>query len=514
MNLRMHRSLLRTWRICARLSFWLAASWSPLIFAQSSKTLPLCRAVQLEPFLDDDNCGMGRCDQSVDFRNVSATTCTLPEDTSVRAVNRRGAVIKVEHPRAEDGPVVLRPGDFGEYVSETYTGGEDAFPNPPPFADTYLFRFSADDPGVLRVPGAQALDQGAQSTFDKNPPDLSKFPRQTSGKFTFSVLPWPIMEPDPHRVFDLYSNPSIGVHVSLKNQRASASLGWNACHIITVASEVRPANRDEPAAVPEESGYPCDWNGDLSHGAIAAGATVAMEVEAKLPRVCHLARYKVSVSLAYGPARFGALDLYTDELQPDCDDSRTIPSPVPKLVIPPDLKLLEPLHYGLPVDGIRLGLEIPARFADSRGVGTLFPGDPIIASVWVDNGRDTPLHLAGAHGFHLKIRSFTTPSEPRNRRPGYRNPPPVELAPRVGSNDTGPIDITIPPHSKLLVAQIDLGARYDFPAGPIGFQRSVFLYPDSLPGEDAKWNWDNDQNNAYALKTVAAFHVEPSDSEK
>jgi hypothetical protein len=48
----------------------------------------------------------------------------------------------------------------------------------------------------------------------------------------------------------------------------------------------------------------------------------------------------------------------------------------------------------------------------------------------------------------------------------------------------------------------------------VGFQQSVFLYPNSLQGEAAKWNWENDQENSYALKTVAAFHVESHDPEK
>ena len=356
------------------------------------------------------------------------------------------------------------------------------------------------------------------AVFNKdNPPhDLSKYPRQTSGDFALSAFPWPQTDPDPHRVFDLYRNPFVELHVSVTNLGALASAGWNACHVIIEAGEVRHAigpAPNPPAHVSKRSVYPCDWNGDLSHGAIAAGATVAFEVEAKLPEVCHLPRYKVSVGLENAPVKFASLDLFTDELQPDCDDSRTVSSSPPGLVIPPDLKLLEPLRYGLPVDGIRLGMEIPARFADSQGIGTIFPGDPIIASVWVGNGRDTSLHLAGPHGFHLRIRSYTIALGAR-RVAGFRNPAPVELTPRVGSNDTGPIDVTIPPHTKLCVAQIDLGAQYDFPVGPVGFQQSVFLYPNSLQGEAARWNWENDQENSYALKTVAAFHVESHDPEK
>src|SRR5664279_4176496 len=145
MKLRMHRAQLRIWRACACLSFWLTASWSTAIFAQSPAIPSLCRSVQLEPFFDDNGCGMGRCNPTIDFRNVSATACTLPADTSVTALNRRGAIIKHEHPGAENGPLVLEPGDFGEYESVTYSGNKDMFPNPPPFADTYLFRFSPDD---------------------------------------------------------------------------------------------------------------------------------------------------------------------------------------------------------------------------------------------------------------------------------------------------------------------------------------------------------------------------------
>ena len=506
-------------RLYICLSFWLTAGWSAAVFGQLPGIPPLCRAVQLEPFFDDNNCGMGRCYPAIDFRNVSATACTLPADTSVIALNRRGAIMKHEHPGAENGPLVLEPGDFGEYWSVTFSGDKDMFPNPPPFADTYLFRFSPDDPGALRVPGAQGFEEGLRAIFDKDnpPPDLSRFPRQSSGKFALSAFPWPQTEPDPHQVFDLYSNnPFVELHVSVANRGVFASGGWTGCHVILDASEVRRDTElapGSPAHISKRSVYPCAWNGDISRGALAAGATVAFEVQAKLPKVCHLARYKLSVTLENAPTKFAPLALYTDELQPDCDDSRTIRPVPPKLVVPPALEVLEPDDYGLPVDGIRIGMEIPARFADSQFIGTLFPGDPIIASVWVDNGRDTALRLAGPHGFHLKIRSYTVPLAARSVA-GFRNPPPVELAPRVGSNDTGPIDVTIPPHTKLCVAQIDLGAQYDFPVGPAGFQQSVFLYPNSLQGEAAKWNWENDQQNAYALTTVAAFHVAPDDPGK
>jgi len=507
MNWGLHQ--IGTWKSCAGLSFWLAANWSGTILAQSPASPPLCRAVQLEPFFSDDGCGMGRCYASIGFRNVSSTPCTLPADPYVVAVNRRGAIMKHEHPGAENGPAVLQPGDLGEYQTETSSGDKDMFPNPPPFVDSYLFRFSPDDPGVFRVPGSQAFSEGL-SKRDNPLPNLSTFPQEASGKFTFSAYVWPELEPDPHRVFDLYGNPFVELHVSVRNRGASASAGWGACQIVIEASEVQrviePA-LNSPTHPSRRSVQPCDWNGDVSHGAIAAGATVAFEVEAKLPHVCHLARYKMSVSVEHAPVKFAPVDLYSNELQPDCDDSQVI-TPSTKLVIPPDLKPLDALHFGLPVNGISVGLEIPARFKDSRGIGTIYLDDPVIAAVWIDNGRDTPLHLEGPHGFHFKIRSYTQSIEARQRAPESRNAPPVELTPRVGSPDTGPIDLTVPAHTKLRVAQIDLRAQYDFPAGPVGFQQSVWVYPDSLRGEDAKWNWENDQNNAYSLKTVAAFHVE------
>jgi hypothetical protein len=127
---------------------------------------------------------------------------------------------------------------------------------------------------------------------DNPPPDLSKYPRQTSGDFALSAFPWPQTNPDPHRTFDLYRNPFVELHVSVTNLGALASAGWNACHVIIEAGEVRHAigpAPNPPAHVSKRTVYPCDWNGDLSHGAIAAGATVAFEVEAKLPEVCHLA---------------------------------------------------------------------------------------------------------------------------------------------------------------------------------------------------------------------------------
>src|ERR1035441_10376720 len=73
-------------RLYICLSFWLTAGWSAAVFGQLPGIPPLCRAVQLEPFFDDNHCGMGRCYPAIDFRNVSATACTLPADTSVMAL--------------------------------------------------------------------------------------------------------------------------------------------------------------------------------------------------------------------------------------------------------------------------------------------------------------------------------------------------------------------------------------------------------------------------------------------
>jgi hypothetical protein len=247
----------------------------------------------------------------------------------------------------------------------------------------------------------------------------------------------------------------------------------------------------------------------FAHGAIAPGATVGLEVEAKLPKVCHLARYILSVRLENAPVRFAPLVLRTDELQPDCDDSRTISSSLPPLKLSPDLKLTES-HFGLPVHGIRVGLKIPTRFKDSRGIGTIFTGDPVIAEVWIDNGRDTPLHFAGPNGFFIHIVSYAAAS----KAPGSGNQSAVGLVPRTGSKHKGPINVTIPPHRIMHVANVDLGAQYDFPVGPIPYQESVWLYPEALTGEDAKWNYFNDYSDSYALETVEAFHIEPTTSEK
>ncbi|MGA8673451.1 MAG: hypothetical protein WB679_26490 [Terracidiphilus sp.] len=500
------------------MSVWLVASWSTAIRAQSPAGPPLCRAVQLEPFFDDNSCGMGRCYPAIDFRNVSATACTLPADISVMALDQHGGIIQRERPGAENGPFVLEPGDFGEYDSVTYSGDKDLFPNPPPFADTYLFRFSPDDPDTLRVPGAQGFEEGLRALFDKNspPPDLSRFPRQTSGKFAFSAFPWPQTDPDPHRVFDLYSNPFVELHVSVSNHGAFANAEWNACHVLIDASEVLRAIGSAPkptAHISKRSVYPCGWNGDISHGAIAGGATVAFEVAAKLPEVCHLARYKISVSLENAPVKFTPLNLYTDELQPSCDDSRMISSSLPTLSIPPVLNQ-RGAKFGLPVHGIKVGLEVPTRFNDSRGIGVVFPGDPVIADVWIENGRDTSLHFAGSNGFFIHVVSYVPTAEPSRHSPGSGDFPAVGLVPRVGSKHTGPIDVIIPPHTAMRVANINLGAQYDFPVGPVPYQESVYLYPEALTGEDAKWNYSYDYDNAYALKTVAGFHVESHDAAK
>ena len=517
MKLRIHRTRLRAWRAWACLSFWLAANWGTAMCAQSPSSPPRCRAVQLEPFFDDDNCGMGRCYPAIDFRNVSATACTLPADTSVMALDQRGAIIQQEHPGAEHGPIVLEPGDFAEYDSVTYSGDKDMFPDPPPFADTYLFRFSPDDPGALRMPGAQGFEEGLRAIFGKdNPPDVPRFPRQTTGKFALSAFPWPQTDPDPHRVFDLSSNPFVELHVSVASQSAFNSAGWDGCHVIIDASEVRRATglaSNPPAHQATRSVYRCDWNGDISHGAIAAGATVAFEVEAKLPKVCHLARYKVSVRLENAPVNFAPLDLYTNELQPGCDDSHMISTSLPSLSLPPVLKQ-RGAKFGLPVDGIKVGLEIPTRFDDSNLIGVVFPSDPIIAALWIENGRDTPLHFAGPNGFFIHVVSYAPAADPSRHNRGSSGVSAVGLVPRAGSKHTGPIDVTIPPHTAMRVADVDLGAQYDFPVGPVPYEESVRLYPEALTGEDAKWNYFYDYDNAYALNTVAAFHVQSDDPGK
>lgn len=58
----------------------------PALQGQAAPAAPVCRAVQLEPYYDPANCGMGRCEPLLDFRNVSSTACPLPAMTEVRAV--------------------------------------------------------------------------------------------------------------------------------------------------------------------------------------------------------------------------------------------------------------------------------------------------------------------------------------------------------------------------------------------------------------------------------------------
>jgi hypothetical protein len=500
---RMHLTPLGAVRLVgAVLGLCLAASWTEAIFAQPPEDPPLCHAYQLEVFFNDNGCSMGRCYPTIDFRNASEKACTLPADTSVTALNRRGTVMGHERPRGIEGSMVLQPGDFGEYRGETYNG--DMGPGPP-LAETYLFRFAPDDRSALRAPGAQVLDEGPVAAFSKSspPPDLSKFPQQTSRNFTLATIPWLPLDPDPHHFSAL---SSIHLHVSVANHSEQVSAGWKACRVIIEASE-----EGSQSSVSQRSVHPCDWNGDLIYGAIAAGATVAMETVAKLPKVCHLARYAISVKLEQSPIRFAPLVLQTSPLQPECDDAQTIPSSLPALAPSADLKLLDPLRFGLPVDGIRIGLEIPTRFPDPGRIGTIFPGDPVIASVWIENGRDTPLHLTGPHGFHLKIASHTPLPDPRERTLGYRYPGPVELVPRTGSGDTGPIDTTVPPHTKMNVVRLDLGAQYDFPVERL---QVVTLYPNSFLGEDEQWNWTNDHGNAYALQTFISFRIKPSGGAK
>lgn len=483
--------------------------------AQSPASAPICRAVQLEPFFNSDNCGMGRCEPLIDFRNASTAACTLPDSTSVTALNRHGAVIKHEHATGQDGPLVLQPGDFGEYTSVLYSSSKDLFPDPPPLADTYLFRFAPDDPRALRLPGAQGFEGGPRATFggDYPPPDLSKVPQQTSGRFVLSAIRWP--QPDPHPFFDLDFNPFLQLHVSVANRSTSASAGWNACRIVIETLDDQPQTEPNATArVPVRSMHACNWNGDLAHGTVAAGATVALELVAKLPQVCHLARYTISVRLENAPVKFSPLVWHTDALQPQCNESQVAASSLPPLVLPPGLKMLQPLHFHLPVNGIRLGLEIPARFADSRGIGTLFPGDPVVAEVWVENDRDTPLHLAGEHGFHLRVVDFGRPQQPHPASEKPRSAPPPELTPRAGSNDSGPVDLIVPPRTIMRVAHIDLGAKYDLPVDPASFQLSVFIYLGSLSGEDAKWNWHSDHTDPFGLSAVAAIHVQPPAPEK
>lgn len=517
MNLHDHKARFSSGWTAVGFGFWLMTGFGAALCAQAP---PLCRAVQLEPFFEQGDCLHGTCNYQIDFRNVSATPCMLPAETSVAALNRRGAVMKEEHPRAEDGPLVLRPGNFGGYQSTFYSGAYDDPPQPPsPSAETYLFRFAPDDQGALRVPGAQSLESGPQALFgnDNPEPELSKFPRQASGHFVISTLFWPLPEPlDQRGIADIYSNPSVELHISVANRRASTSAGWNACRVVTEASEEQHAIDQETsptAHVRKRSVYPCDWNGDLAHGVIAAGATVAFEVEAKLPTVCHLARYTISVTLENAPVKFAPLVLRTEEFQPDCDDSKTISFTLPPLNLPPDIKA-HGAEFGLPVHGIRVGLEIPTRFADSRGIGVVFPGDPVIAEVWIENGRNTPLHFAGPNGFFIHVVSYSPAAGPARRAAGPRDISAVGLVPRVGSKHTGPIDVTLPPHTIMHVANVDLGAQYDFPVGLVSYQESVWLYPEALTGDDGKWNYFYDYDAPYSLTTVSAFHVEPADQSK
>ena len=129
---------------------------------QAPPVPPTCHSVQLEPFTESGDCGMGHCYTRLELRNVSTSACTLPASTTVTAMITGGT--KTEDVKA-DKPLVLQPGAFGEYVSESYKQGATA--NPPSVAQFYEFHLAPDDPSEIDFyPGDQGITEGPKAVFD------------------------------------------------------------------------------------------------------------------------------------------------------------------------------------------------------------------------------------------------------------------------------------------------------------------------------------------------------------
>ncbi len=153
----------------------------------------------------------------------------------------------------------------------------------------------------------------------------------------------------------LEENSSLGsLHVSAQNQGEAGSPGGSKCRIALDSTETG-AQSDHHRSV-----CPCTWNGDIAHGVIATGATVAREVDAKLPKVCHRASYTVTVGTKNAPVRFQPITLNTPVKRTFCSDSKLsviTSSPVPRPGVPAKSNPGR-VNWGLPVDVIRLAIEI------------------------------------------------------------------------------------------------------------------------------------------------------------
>lgn len=453
---------------------------------------PLCRAAQLEPFVSGEDCGSGRCQMRLDLRNTGSTACTLPSHSTARALDAQHHILRREHVRS-DGPMVLKPGDFADYETESYSAA--TFPHAPAAASTYLLRFDPADPGFLRLPGNQRFIAGPQETFDEDDPqpDLSHVPTQASGDLALSAFLWP---PEEHSQYagnaDLLEDTALGnLHISVRNTASAPSAGWNTCHITV---EVAEQGANQP---PARTTYPCCWNGDVREGIIAAGATAATEVDAITPKVCHHASFGVRVRVEGAPVTFQPITLTAGPYQPLCSDSQPSAHDV-VFKVPPFLHASR-VVWGLPVAGVRLGIELPVRRYLDNVIAIDDPGDPVLAAIWVDNNRDQPLPLAGPHAFHFRILDPSVT-------------PPVEMRP-AESADPGAIDIVIPPRTKRRVFVADLSAQYRFTPTPL--PKDMYLigvYPESLTGTDARYNWSalkTKKDNIWALKALTSVRIEP-----
>lgn len=273
---------------------------------QTPTVPPSCHSVQLEPFSEPGDCAMGRCYTRLELRNVSKSACTLPAITTVTAVTSGGT--KTEDVKA-DKPLVLQPGAFGEYVSESYSKGATANP---PVAQFYEFHLAPDDPSEIDFyPGDQGIAQGPQAVFDAaHPaPALSGVPHQEAGGFVVSAYFWPPLRPNAQIEIDSSRQNSLGnLHISLANHSGLNSGEWRYCQFVIDAVEEGTMRRQQSTA-------PCDWSGDVPGGVIEDGATVAMAAEVLAPKECHAARYTVTINMEKGPVRIAPMMLHTGQMQ-------------------------------------------------------------------------------------------------------------------------------------------------------------------------------------------------------
>ena len=207
-------------------------------------------------------------------------------------------------------PLVLQPGAFGEYVSESYNQG--ALANPPPAAQHYEFHFAPDDPSEIDFyPGNHGIAQGPLTVFDTaHPaPNLSAVPHQEAGGFVVSAYFWPPLKPDARITIDPdRQNSQGGLHISLTNHSGLNSGEWRYCRFVIDVVEEGTLRRTQSTA-------PCVWNGDAPHGVIEDNATVALEAEVPRPKECRPAKYTATINLEKGPVRITPITLHTGQVQ-------------------------------------------------------------------------------------------------------------------------------------------------------------------------------------------------------